>query len=161
MSWDALLAGQKRLLLAVQSTGACTDLSLAAALTEIGARCDRSTLSRWRAGDRTAPLGLLRPMLVHLGDPQAVASVLRVLADGLGVDIQATARPRPTCPSESVAGLRMAMAETTIALERATMSSSPGGQKITRDEAATITEVLDELEAKLQEARVALESACL
>lgn len=56
-------------------------------MREVNEPCDRSTLVRYRAGERAAPLGLLDLVLGHVDDPAAVLSCwardygLRVVAD--------------------------------------------------------------------------------
>jgi len=55
------------------------DTSLAARLCELGHPCDRSTLGRYRSGDRMAPLGLLWAILRHVGE-QHSAKVLDLIA---------------------------------------------------------------------------------
>lgn len=56
----------------LRALGACTDESLAAYLREVGEPCDRTTLVRYRAGERTCPIGLLDLALGHVDDPAAV-----------------------------------------------------------------------------------------
>ena len=164
MAFPALLPAQRRLLRALQSTGTCTDASAAAFLTDMGAPCDRSLVVRWRAEGEQArpmPVGALRPMLVHVADPHAVASVLRVLADGLGVEVSVAGEQQAPSMADAAAGLQMAMAQATMALLQATSASSPGGTKIDRSEAAAINEQLDELDRCVQALRKAAEGACL
>lgn len=83
---------QRALMQGVRSLGCCTDESLVAHLDSVGERIDRTTLVRWRKGERTAPLGLLPVMLGHVDDP---ASVLDLLARPLGL------RVVPDCDPDS------------------------------------------------------------
>ncbi|HYD02561.1 MAG TPA: helix-turn-helix transcriptional regulator, partial [Phycisphaerales bacterium] len=63
-----------------QEAGLTKDASLAAAC-----RVDTSTISHWRSGVRTAPLGVLDALLqLHQDDPEAVAEILRVFAREYG-----------------------------------------------------------------------------
>ena len=79
---------QAALLGAVRALGVATDESLAAYLDSLGEVVDRTTLVRWRAGERSAPLGLLPVLLGHVDDPAAVLDILarplglRVVPDG-------------------------------------------------------------------------------
>lgn len=73
---------QRQLLEAIRGLGLCTDDSLRGRLSELGEDLDRTTLVRWRAGERTAPLGLLPILLGHVDDP---AAVLDLLARPLGL----------------------------------------------------------------------------
>ena len=57
---------------------------MATALTTDGTPTTRTAVVRWRAGERTAPLGLLPVVLSHVDDP---AAVLDVLARPLGLRV--------------------------------------------------------------------------
>jgi regulatory protein CII len=63
---------QIRRLEQLRAIGVCTDESLAAYLREVGEPCERTTLVRYRAGERSAPLGLLDLVLSHSGDAGSV-----------------------------------------------------------------------------------------
>lgn len=68
--------------------GLCTDDSLVAAAAQAGETIDRTTIVRYRAGERTCPIGLLDLVLHHVDDPGAVLDLwardhgLRVVPDG-------------------------------------------------------------------------------
>lgn len=81
---SSLSRHQRQLLEGVRALGLCTDESVVARLAELGEQLDRSTLVRWRAGERTAPLGLLPILLGHVDDPSAV---LDLLARPLGLRV--------------------------------------------------------------------------
>jgi hypothetical protein len=84
---SALSRHQRTLLEQIRATGLCTDESLSAHLSAVGEPTDRTTLVRYRAGERAAPLGLLPILLGHVDDPGAVLDLLarpcglRVVAD--------------------------------------------------------------------------------
>lgn len=67
-----LLRLQADLLRHVRRRGLTTDDALAAELTALGHPCDRTTLVRYRKGERTAPLGLLQVILDHVDEPREV-----------------------------------------------------------------------------------------
>lgn len=81
---SALSRHQQILLTQIRGTGLCTDESLSAFLSSVGESVDRTTLVRWRAGERAAPLGLLPILLGHVDDP---AAVLDLLARPLGLRV--------------------------------------------------------------------------
>lgn len=67
---------QRHLLEHVRARGLTTDDALAAELVALGHPCDRSTLARYRAGERTAPLGLLLVLLDHVDAPEEILAHL-------------------------------------------------------------------------------------
>lgn len=79
---------QIRRLNQIRSLGDVTDDSIAAYLRQIDEPCDRSRITNYRNGTRSAPLGLLDLILNHCGDPAAVLNIyaeehgLRVVPDG-------------------------------------------------------------------------------
>lgn len=75
---------QRDLLQAVADLGVCKDAALACRLSELDEKCDRTTVVKWRSGERSAPLGLLPVLLGFVDDP---AAVLEVLARPLGLRV--------------------------------------------------------------------------
>lgn len=73
---SALSRHQRILLEQIRGTGQCTDESVVAHLAALDEHVDRTTLVRWRAGERAAPLGLLPILLGHVDDPAAVLDLL-------------------------------------------------------------------------------------
>lgn len=80
----------------IQALGLCTDDSAATYLRSLGVECERPTLTNWRRGHRTAPLGLLPLLLRHVDDPRAVLNLLaiplglRVVEDTEGASVGTT-----------------------------------------------------------------------
>jgi len=112
---------QIRRLEQLRSLGVMTDESLAAHLREVGEPCDRSTLVRYRAGERTAPLGILDLALSHADEPAEVLALyardyqLRVVPD-LDVDtdergLSDRALEIGTLTGEVVGAVRIALAD--------------------------------------------------
>lgn len=77
-------AQQQKLFADLAKLGLCNDESLAAHLRALGISCDRSTLWRYRSGERTAPLALLALLLSHCDEQQRIA-VLEIWARPLGL----------------------------------------------------------------------------
>ena len=80
----ALSRLQSSFLAHVRDLGLCTDESLVARLAELGETVDRTTLVRWRSGERQAPLGLLPVLLGHVDEP---AALLDAIARPLGLRV--------------------------------------------------------------------------
>ena len=74
------------LLRRIQALGLFTDASLCAHLAELGCEVDRTTLVRYRKGERTAPIGLLEAMLDHAG-PEGAREILSLLCRERGLSI--------------------------------------------------------------------------
>lgn len=66
---------QARRLNQIRSLGEITDESLASYLREAGESCDRSTLTKYRAGTRTAPFGIIDLILNHSSEPAAILNI--------------------------------------------------------------------------------------
>lgn len=81
---SSLSRQQRQLLEGIRALGLCTDESVSCRLAELGETVDRTTLVRWRSGERTAPLGLLPILLGHVDDP---AAILDLLARPLGLRV--------------------------------------------------------------------------
>lgn len=80
----ALARQQAALLAVVRDHHLCTDESLSARLSELGETVDRTTIVKWRSGERQAPLGLLPILLGHVDHPE---TVLDALARPLGLRV--------------------------------------------------------------------------
>jgi hypothetical protein len=79
---------QRAFLTEIFDRGLCKDSALAARFAELGESGDRSTPTKWRSGERQAPLGMLPILLGHVDAPAEVLSLLarphglRVVPDG-------------------------------------------------------------------------------
>lgn len=142
MSLSPLSRHQAGFLEGFAALGLTKDSALAAELSELGEQTDRTTLVRWRAGDRRAPLGLLWVLLRHLRDAEERAQVLNLIAKPFGlrvvIDEQATEKAAPVEVALDVASLAGSIVE----LARA--SGADG--KIDRQEADAFAQAAGALE---------------
>lgn len=83
---------QRQRLTELQQLGFMTDESLAAHLHALGQPCARGLLTKYRQGERTAPLGLLDLVLSHCTGPEQ-ARVLELWALPLGLQVMCIGAP--------------------------------------------------------------------
>lgn len=101
---SALLLYQHQRLTEIQQLGLFTDLSLAAKLRELDDPRTRSALSHYRAGERSAPFGLLDAMLLHCGSLEERAAVLSVWAEDWGLAVVPRLQPETRVRLRLIAG---------------------------------------------------------
>lgn len=144
----------------LRALGVATDESLAAYLREVGEPCDRTTLVRYRAGERTAPLGLLDLVLGHVDHPAEVLGLwareygLRVVPDA---DVETDERGLSdralevaSLTGDVVSAIRTALADARVtADERETIRSAAADLR----RAAAELEAMAGPEPKLRSAR--------
>lgn len=73
---EALIRHQTTWLQRAHAAGLIKHEALAAALREVGVPCDRTTVTRYILGERTAPMGLLGVLLAHVDDACALLNII-------------------------------------------------------------------------------------
>lgn len=81
-----LARSQTKRLAELSDLGICTDESLSTHLRSLGQPCSRSAISRYREGNRAAPLGLLDLLLSHASPDERVA-ILELWARPFGLAV--------------------------------------------------------------------------
>lgn len=142
---------QQRLLQLAQDLGIITDDSLAAHLRGLGEGCDRSRITYYRQGDRTAPLGLLPPLLTHLGR-EGARVLLQALAEPHDLQVEFVAAGSRTLEQE-VADVLRSTGRVVSAIADAQDPDGEEGERISAAEARRMLELLDDAEREIGEAR--------
>lgn len=139
-----LRALQTRLLRPLLGAAPSTSRSLAAYLSDLEREVDRSTIDHYRAGRRTAPLGLLVALIDHQdrdGQQAVLSALVRLWGFDLAEDPESD-DDEDSHPERSVTEVAGQAGQVLNALLSATDPDSPGGEALTPDEARCLVPML-------------------